>query len=61
MKHRQKRSRKKVGMTSSGHMTNGPDLDRSPRIGALRSLMLKVDVALHSKISFGPETIGHSR
>ena len=35
--------------------------NRSPRIGAPRSLMLKVGVALRSKISLGPETMGHSR
>ena len=59
MKHRQQTVAEKGWDGEFG--TNGRDLDRSPRIGAPRSLMLKVGVALRSKISLGPETMGHSR
>jgi hypothetical protein len=40
-------------MVSLAALTNGRDLDRNPRTGMPLLLMLKVDVALLSKISFG--------
>jgi hypothetical protein len=55
-----KRSRKKIGMASSTATMNGRDLDRNPRTGAPPFLMLKVDVALPSKILLGHETTEHS-
>jgi hypothetical protein len=57
MRHPQERSQQMIGMASSGAMTNGRDLDRNRRTEALLLLMLKVDVALRSKILLGRGTI----
>jgi hypothetical protein len=53
MKHRQQTVAEKGWDGEFG--TNGRDLDRSPRIGAPRSLMLKVGVHYAARFRSGPK------
>ena len=61
MKHRQETVAEKDWDGEFGTYDEWARLGPQPPLGAPRSLMLKVDVALRIKISFEPETIRHSR